>query len=216
MAEVPRVTASPEDLERALLALDRVAVNRLLVSGDETLSAIARVEQLVVPALERIGAGWEDGSVSLAQVYMSGRLCEDLVDQLLPPAEASRTDQPPMAIAVLEDYHFLGLRLVYSALRASGFALLNYGRCEVEQLVSRVVADGIRIVLISALMLPSALRVAAVRQGLCAAGHHARIVVGGAPFRFDTQLWQEVGADATGANAAEAAGILHRLAEEGV
>ena len=52
----------------------------------------------------------------------------ELVDTILPPADPSRTDLPPMAIAVLEDYHLLGLRVVYSALRASGYALQNYGR----------------------------------------------------------------------------------------
>ena len=41
------------------------------------------MEKLVVPALERIGAGWEQGRVALSQVYMSGRICEELVDTLL-------------------------------------------------------------------------------------------------------------------------------------
>jgi methanogenic corrinoid protein MtbC1 len=169
---------------------------------------------MIVPALEHIGAGWEDGTISLAQVYMCGCFCEEMVDTILPLADPSRTDYPPMAIAVLEDYHFLGLRIVYSALRASGFSLLNYGRCDVEQLVNRVLADGIRLLLISTLMVPSALRVKAVRDRLQTAGHPIKIIVGGAPFRFDAQLWQEVGADAMGASAGEAVGILHRLAKE--
>jgi methanogenic corrinoid protein MtbC1 len=202
-----------EELECALLALDRVTFQRIFLDADPTISPIARIEQLIVPALERIGAGWEAGTVSLAQVYMSGRFCEEIVDTILPATDSSRTDFPPMAIAVLEDYHFLGERLVYSALRASGFALQNYGHCDVDQLVDRVIAENIRIVLISALMLPSALRVKAVRDRLQAAGYPVKIIVGGAPFRFDTQLWREVGADAMGASAGDAAGIIHRLAK---
>jgi len=58
-----------------------------------------------------------------------------------PAADPERTGLPPMAIAVLEDYHFLGQRLVYSALRASGYSLANYGHCEVDDLVARVI-DG--------------------------------------------------------------------------
>ena len=119
-----------------------------------------------------------------------------------------------MAIAVLEDYHLLGLRIVYSALRASGFSLLNYGRIDVEPLVARVRADDIRILLISTLMLPSALRVKDLKARLAAEGCSPRLIVGGAPFRFDDRLWQEVGADAVGATAAEAVAAVIRLAKE--
>jgi methanogenic corrinoid protein MtbC1 len=38
--------------------------------------------------------------------------------------------------------------------------------------------------------------------------------VGGAPFLFDNQLWQEVGADAMGNSAAEAVTIVERLMGE--
>ncbi|MBF0249091.1 MAG: cobalamin-binding protein, partial [Alphaproteobacteria bacterium] len=34
------------------------------------------------------------------------------------------------------------------------------------------------------------------------------IFVGGAPFRFDTQLWREVGADAMGFSATDAVGLI--------
>ncbi len=203
-----------EQLERALLALDRVAVGRMLAEVAGATSPLAGIERLVVPVLERIGAGWDEGRVSLSQVYMSGRLCEELVDAILPAADATRKSIPPMAIAALEDYHLLGLRVVYSALRASGFALLNYGRTDLDALVARVKADQIRILLISALMLPSALRVKDLRTRLLAEGCSCRIVVGGAPFRFDDRLWLEVGADACGHTAAEAIATVTRLTEE--
>ncbi len=203
-----------EQLERALLALDRFTVGRMLAEVAGSTSPLSGIESLVVPVLERIGAGWEEGRVSLSQVYMSGRLCEEMVDTILPAADAARKSIPPMAIAALEDYHLLGLRIVYSALRASGFALLNYGRTDMDALVARVKADQIRILLISALMLPSALRVKALRARLLAEGCSCRIVVGGAPFRFDDRLWQEVGADGCGHTASEAIATVTRLTEE--
>jgi len=214
MPDNSSATTSMETFLHALLALDRVTADRIFRETDAHLPQVARIEQLIVPALAHIGASWEAGEVSLAQVYMSGRLCEEMVDRLLPPADPRRTDYPPMAIAVLEDYHFLGLRLVYSALRAGGFSLLNYGRCDVEHLVQQVIADRIRFLLISTLMLPSALRVKQVRAALHAAGHAVTIIVGGAPYRFDPDLAHEVGADATGASAGEAAVILRRLIAE--
>ncbi len=202
------------DLELALLALDRVEVKRLLADMGRGVEPLDQVERVIVPVLERIGAGWEDGRVSLSQVYMSGRLCEELVDTILPAADASRKDFPPMAIAVLEDYHLLGLRIVYSALRASGFSLMNYGRIELEPLVAKVREDGIRILLISVLMLPSALRVRELKARLASEVGDVRVVVGGAPFRFDAQLAAEVGADAVGTTAADAVAAVTHLAKE--
>lgn len=170
MATGTESSAVMAELEHALLASDRIAFRRMFLDARTAAPPVARVEQLIIPVLERIGAGWEAGTVSLAQVYMSGRLCEEVVDAILPPADPARTDFPPMAIAVLEDYHFLGLRLVYSSLRACGFSLANYGRCDADALIKRVIAENIRFLLISTLMLPAALRVRAVRDGLREAG----------------------------------------------
>jgi methanogenic corrinoid protein MtbC1 len=142
---------------------------------------------------------------------MSGRICEELVDQLLPPASPNRKHQPKTAIAVLEDYHLLGKRIVYSTLRASGFELLDYGQQEVNGLAAQVQRDQIEILLISTLMLPSALRVKKVREKLAA--YPVKIVVGGAPFRFDQQLWKEVGADATSPTASGIVPLLKTLTE---
>jgi len=210
-------TVSASDLaemEAALLALDRVAAQRILAGFAPPLPALRRVEGLIVPVLERIGRGWDEGRVSLSQVYMSGRLCEQIVDQVLPPVDPSRKDFPPTAIATLEDYHLLGLRIVYSALRAAGFSLLNYGRADLETLAARVEADGIRILLVSVLMLPSALRIKALKARLAQSGHRPRIIVGGAPFRFDERLWLEVGADAVGYSAGAAVEAVVRQAGE--
>ena len=197
--------------EQALLSVDRLEARNILTAsiGDQT--SIQLVENLVLPALERIGESWEQGQVALSQVYMSGRVCEELVDSILPPGSATRRNQPRMAIAVLEDYHLLGKRIVYSALRASGFGLRDYGRVDVDGLVRRVQEDGIQVLLISTLMLPSALRVRDLRARLDESGLDAKIVVGGAPFRFDDQLWREVGADAMGRNASEAMSIVTRI-----
>lgn len=189
-------------LEHALLSLDHLAVKNIFESSN--VPPLQLIEKLVVPAMERIGLGWERGELALAQVYMSGRICEDLVDTLLPPAASERKDQPRLAIATLEDYHLLGKRMVYSVLRASGFNLLDYGRMNVDNLVERVRGDKLDVLLVSVLMLPSALRVRVLREKLNALDCKVKIIVGGAPFRFDAGLWKEVGADAMGRTASEA------------
>ena len=201
------------ELEEALLVLDRVRISDLLAQHTAAAEPLAVIETLIVPALEHIGTAWEAGRIALSQVYMSGRLCEELVNTLLPPVETIRAMSPTIAITVLEDYHLLGKRMVYSVLRASGYPVCDYGRTDIDALVERVRTDGTDVLLVSVLMLHSALHIRELRTRLDAASCRTRIVVGGAPFRFDERLWQEVGADAMGRTAADAITLVRQLTE---
>lgn len=197
------------DFVDALLAMDRLAVRQLLTPFQGLERRMEAIERLVVPALEQIGVQWEQGELSLAQVYMSGRICEELVEELLPAAPTERRQQPTLGLAILEDHHMLGKRMVAAMLRAGGYLFHDYGQVEVERLVAHVVEDRIDVLLISVLMLPSALRVAELVRQLAQLNNPPRVVVGGAPFRLDAQLWQEVGADAMGRSAADVLHLLH-------
>ena len=203
-----------QSFREALETLDRVKAEALFQQALLGRSPIEVVEQLVVPALAQIGQHWNEGRIALSQIYMSGRFCEELVERVLPPSDPDRKHQPRQAIVVLNDYHMLGKRIVYSVMRASGFELFNYGRMDVDELVKRVIADKLSILLISVLMLPSALKVRPLRTALDARNAQVKILVGGAPFQFDSQLWQEVGADAMGLSAGDAVTIVQRWAGE--
>jgi methanogenic corrinoid protein MtbC1 len=135
------------------------------------------------------------------------------VDVLLPAHSEAPHGQPKAAIAVLDDHHVLGKRIVYSMLRASGWDLLDLGRAEAAELGGKVRELDVRILLISVLLLRSALKVREVRSLLDQAGPPVRVVVGGAPFLFDDQLWRAVGADDTGRNASEAVAAVARMAK---
>jgi len=195
---------------RALAATDTAAARRAF----EQVGAppLQKAESLIVPALESLGKDWEEGRIALSQIYMASRLCERLLDEVLPARSPVRKDQPKTAIAVLDDHHVLGKRIVYSVLRASGWELVDLGRLSPAQLVEEVHAKGIRILLISVLLFRSALEVREVRRLLDQANDPVRLVVGGAPFVMDAELWRNVGADATGKNAAEAVSAVARMA----
>jgi methanogenic corrinoid protein MtbC1 len=192
----------------ALLAVDRVQAGRALDVAAGALPPIEMVEQVVVPALDEIGRAWEAGDVALSQVYMGARICEELVAAVPQLAVPFRADRPRIAIAALEDYHLLGKRIVVSMLRASGFAVIDYGTSDAIALADRACADRIEALLVSVLMLRSALRVTAVRARCEQLGYRPRLFVGGAPFRFDDRLWQDVGADACGHTASDAVRLV--------
>ncbi len=198
-------------LEKALLSIDRIDSKAIVDKLRENFQPLEIAEKVIVPALERIGTGWEEGRIALSQVYMSGKISEELVDSLLPQGCPGRKNSPRLAIAVLDDYHMLGKRIVYSILRADGFDILDYGTMASDNLVNRAQQDQIEILLISTLMLPSALNVKDVTRSIKNSDSNIKVVVGGAPFRFDEDLWQEVGADAMGHNASEAVEIITQV-----
>lgn len=194
-----------------LIEIDRLGAEQIFNAAREQRSMFQTVDHLILPALEKIGKDWEEGSLALAQVYMSSRICEELMTLVPfsePAPQTQHTEHARMAIAVLDDYHLLGKIIVSSCLRASGYTFYDYGRVTAQELVKKIQEDAIDIVLISALMLRSALQIKKLKRLLDKAGSSTRIVVGGAPFRFDSLLWQEVGADAVGANATEAVAII--------
>jgi methanogenic corrinoid protein MtbC1 len=206
-----------ERFENALLSLDWLATRDLFSEIAERFKgkdSAAYLEGLIVPVMEKIGAGWEKGDVSLSQVYMSGRICERLLAENAPVTAVSPTNMSKIAIAVLEDYHLLGKRMVKSVLMANGLQPVDYGTKSAPDLAACVIKDGIEILLVSTLMLPSALRVKDLKKILSDSGSDAKIVVGGAPFRFDDNLWKQVGADATGKRASDAIGLINKIMKE--
>ncbi len=168
-------------------------------------------EKLVVTALERIGADWESGRAALSQVYMSGRICEELMALIFPRTPDGNDVSGRCAIVLLNDYHTLGKRIVLSALRASGFSIQDWGQMTQEQLVAKALESDVKVLLISTLMLASALKVEDLKTELDAKGFNGKLLVGGAPFRLDKRLWKDVGADATADNAMDSIHILSAL-----
>ena len=197
---------------QALLSLDRETARRQMRLALSDTNPATAIETLLIPTMERIGALWEQGEVALSQVYMSGRICEGILDELLPVAETDEAENPQTVIAVFEDSHALGKRLVVSALRVARIPVQDYGLgVTLEELVKKVRQDRPQVLLISVLMLRSALRVAELVRQLEAMSERPYIIVGGAPFLLDAQLWRQVGADAMAANSAEVLRLLKSL-----
>ena len=200
-----------DDFVQALLRMDRPAAAHVFGGGAGSTPR-ARLEALVIPALEQLGRGWETGHIALAQVYMAGRICEDLAESVLPAAAQGRAAGPTLAVAVVEDSHALGKKLVLSVPRSAGYSVLDYGTgVGAKTAAERALGDKVDVLLLSSLMLRSALRIEETTSRLREGASPPKVVVGGAPFRFDSQLWKHVGADAMGHSAGDAVSIVETL-----
>jgi methanogenic corrinoid protein MtbC1 len=130
-----------------------------------------------------------------------------------PPASRAARAGPRLGVAVLRDRHVLGKRLVLSSLRAAGHEPEDLGHSFEPADLAQVARDrGLDILLVSTLMLRSALAVRLLVEALGHDGQRPLVIVGGAPFRIDPLLWHQVGADACGKSCTEAPALVARLA----
>lgn len=146
---------------------------------------------------------------------MASIICEELIEKYLPLAVAARKDVPKIAIGVLKDHHGLGKRMVYANLRAGGFEVLDFGQgISVEEMCQKTINNQVEILLVSTLMYSSALMVRDLRSMLIELGSTTKIIVGGAPFRLDSELWKIAGADADGKDATNIIGIIETMLKQ--
>lgn len=193
-----------DQFEEAILEVNRIKATEIFRSVYENERDFKLLETLAEETLRRIGDGWEQGDISLSQVYMAGIISEELIDNYLPLLNYKRIENPKMAIGVLLDHHSLGKRIVYSILRAAGYEILDFGQgLTPDQMVKKSIEEKIEILLISTLMLNSALHIKKVKEIFDKEKYSIKIIAGGAPFRFDKDLWVRVGADADGKMASD-------------
>jgi len=205
-----------EELQTTLLQIDRIRADKVFEGCYLENKSFEALEYLTMKALEKIGTGWEEGEFSLSQVYMSGVICEELIEKYMHKCNATTKKDSKIGIGVLQDHHALGKRIVYSILRAGGYDVLDFGQgLSVDEMVEKTVENKIDFLLISTLMLPSALKVKAVVEKVREKNSDVKIVAGGAPFRLDSSLWQKVNADADGKNGTTVSKIIDTLAKGG-
>lgn len=196
----------------ALLAMDRIGSEKVLRDAAQQQQSFEAVEQIISETLNIIGEGWEIGDYSLSQIYMSGVICEEIINRLLPEFRRDRKNSPKIGIGVLIDHHALGKRIVKAVVQAEGFEIFDFGDgLSVEEIVDKTMAYRIDVLLVSTLMLPSALKVKEIRQQFDHRKIKTRLIVGGAPFRLDSSLWLQVGADADGKNGTAVIPMIERL-----
>jgi methanogenic corrinoid protein MtbC1 len=200
------------DYETALLSVDQQEARRILDSVFHEKDGLRTIEDIVYTVLERVGNKWEAGEVSLAQIYMAGQITEKIMDEFLPVNSELRISKPNMAICVLDDYHALGKSMVKSVLKSNGYLIKDYGEgLSVDAIVAKVLDDDIDVLLVSTLMIASALNVKKIRQELDKAQSSVKIIAGGAPFRLKENLWKEVGSYARNDSASDIIKIVESL-----
>ena len=198
-------------------ALD--VVNKALSEG---LSPEDVVFKLVIPAVEAMMARIEKNpDANLAQHFMTAQIAADVTEKML-----AKFSSPPEVIgrvvigAAYGDLHSLGKRIVIGCLKSMMVAVTDLGtNVSAEHFVEAAVAEGAQVIAVSAMMVHTATgdrgsrRVRALlrERGL---ENSIKLAVGGAPYRFDPELYVKVGADAWAPDGVTAAKAIVQLIRE--
>ena len=180
------------------------------------------VFQLVIPAVEQMMSYIEkDPDANLAQHFMTAQIAADVTERML-----EKFSNPPQMIgrviigAAYGDLHSLGKRIVSGCLKSLMVDVVDLGiNVTAERFVDAAVDSDAQVIAISAMMVHTAtgengsLRVRALlkERGL---EHKIKLAVGGAPYRFDPELYQQVGADAWAPDGVTAAKVIADLIRE--
>lgn len=199
---------------------------RAMAVVDEALAAGATPEmvifELVLPSMNRmIRSISEDFDANLAQHFMTAQIGSEVTERML-----ARIDTPPqpagrIVIGTAEgDIHSLGKRIVIGCLKTLMIEATDLGvNVAPEAFVDTAVAQGASVIGVSAMMVHTATGAggpSAVRRILAERRLEDRIklIVGGAPFRFDPHLYRTVGADAYADDGVAAGDAIRRLLRE--
>jgi methylmalonyl-CoA mutase cobalamin-binding domain/chain len=171
---------------------------------------------VVIPAVEEMmSLIIKDPDANLAQHFMTAQIASEVTEKML-----EKFARPPETIGRLVigtahgDLHSLGKRIVSGCLKAMMVEVIDLGvNVPPERFVDEAVAHDAQVIGISAMMVHTATGengCKRVRQILKERGLEGRfkIVVGGAPYRFDEELYKSVGSDAWASDGVTAAKVI--------
>ena len=195
--------------------LDAVELQAVLERAAVTLGVPAFLDRVVSPLLDRIGKGWSERSVSVAQEHMASAVIRRVLGWLLRVYEA-RNGAPRMVVATPPHHaHELGALMAAASAAAEGWSVTYLGPdLPVADLVSAVGLSGARAVAISAVHQPQGGDLlGALRETRARLPDDVTVLVGGTgAIRLRAE------AEAVGARVieslAEFRALLPRLAEE--
>lgn len=193
------------------LAQSRQAFTAALRQGNET-AARAVVEQLrtmgiapstiyydvFAPSMITIGELWEANELTVAEEHLATEITHRLIGLLSPSFSQPRTEAERGSVVlgcVEGERHVLGLRMLADLFRQQGWRVLFLGadvpNGDWIRLALRVNANLVAISAGAERLLP---RVEALISELRTTLPHVEIVVGGAVFGRNPELWRQVGA----------------------
>ncbi len=205
------------DYNEAVFEVDKdEALNVVNTALDNGIEPEQVVFEIVIPAIEEMMARIEkDPDANLAQHFMTAQIAAEVTENML-----QKFKKPPKIIGKViigtsfGDLHSLGKRIVSGCLKSLMVDVIDLGvNVSAEKFVEAAIAEDAQVIAISSMMVHTATGdngCAKVRELLHEQGleDRIRLIVGGAPYRFDPRLYHKVGADSWAADGVSAAKVI--------
>jgi len=180
------------------------------------------VFKVVVPSIEYMSTSIaQDFGANLAQHFMTAQIAAQVTEEMV-----SLFEQPPQIIGKIVigtsfgDFHGLGKRIVIGCLKAQMIETVDLGlNVTAEKFVDSAIEHEAQVIGISSMMLHTArgengcikVREILTRKDL---GNRIKIIVGGAPYKYDHELYKIVHSDSWAENGIAAGRIVKNLISE--
>ena len=187
----PALTAA---IERGLKEAAHNAVTELLKEREP----LDIINSEMIPALDRVGKGFEKGTVFLPQLLMSAEAAKAAFEVIKAAMDGSGQAQEKKGTIILAtvkgDIHDIGKNIVKVILENYGFEVIDLGRdVPVETVVDTVREKDVHLVGLSALMTTTLKSMEETIAALHAAKLDCKIMVGGAV--LTPEYAEKIGAD---------------------
>lgn len=171
----------------------------------------------LVPALDRVGQGFENGTVFLPQLLMSAESAKEaftvLKEQMLSGETGQEKKEKVILATVKGDIHDIGKNIVKVLLENYNFEVIDLGKdVSPEQITACAVEEDVRIVGLSALMTTTVESMEQTIKLLHETKPDCRIMVGGAVLNQDYA--DRIGADFYGKDAMQSVYFAQKVLRE--
>lgn len=202
---------------RATRRLDPIELQSALERAAVTLGVPDFLDEVVAPAIEGVGHGWAEGSVSVAQEHMATAVLRRVLGWLLRVFEVNGTAPRILVTTPPHQVHELGALMVAASAAAEGWGVTYLGPdLPVADLLGAVEQTSARAVAVSVVyMSDESDLLAAIRETRAGLPEQIPLLVGGAAAPEIRREAEAAGAVVI-ASLAEFRALLHRLAAEEV
>ena len=188
------VAAKPASAKMSLReAIESGLVEKSAESARAELAScepLALVKEQIIPALDKVGAGFEKGEVYLPSLLMSAEAAKAAfyeVKAVLEKSGGTPSNGRKIVLATVKgDIHDIGKNIVKLLLENYGYKVVDLGKdVEPQEIVKAAVKNQVKLVLLSALMTTTVVSMEKTIAALKEAEPNIKTMVGGAVMSAD-------------------------------
>lgn len=188
---------------KALYDTDSEQAHKVISSAlEHGVSPQELILKVISPSMEQFAEDFVDNTVTLAQHFLTSSISSGIIEELLADFKLEGERKGVVIIGTASgDFHGLGKKIVSGFLKTALFEVVDLGiNVSPKRFYETATQYSHAVIGISSMMAHTALSpegAAGVREIIESEGLHNRykLIVGGAPYKFDDTLWQHTGAD---------------------